>query len=270
MRQTITMATGTTMPTVMTAAAATTIPMATATGTITSMTEAEGRWDGAALVRLMTWLSPAFPVGAFTYSHGLEWAIEEGTVTSAEALRAWIAEVLAFGAGRSDAILLSAAYDASRAGEMDRLFEVAELAHALQPSRERRLEAGAQGMAFARAVGDTWGAPTLLSLAERLKPVPVTYAVAVGAAAADHGLPKAATVEAFLTAFVANLTSAAVRAVPLGQTDGQRVIRDLAPTVAAVASQALLACLDDVGGCALRADVASMLHETQYTRLFRS
>lgn len=233
------------------------------------MTESgSGNLASAALARLMTWLSPAFPVGAFTYSHGLEWAVEDGTVGSAADLTAWIGDILRHGAGWTDAILLAEAYRAI--GEEDRLVGIAELAYALQPSRERRLEAGAQGQAFARAIADTWGAPSLIGLVRRLDPQPVAYAVALGVAGADHGLPLGLLVEGHLTAFAANLVSAAVRAVPLGQTDGQRVIRDVAPVVAEVAGAALTATLDDVGGASLRADIASMLHETQYTRLFRS
>lgn len=218
----------------------------------------------------MTWLSPAFPVGAFTYSHGLEWAVEEGTVTSAAALTAWLSDILRHGAGRSDAILFVTAFRAAAEGRAEDLLEVAELAYALQPSKERRLESGAQGRAFVTAIADTWGAPTLVKLAGRLLPAPVAYPVAVAAAAADHHLPLAETVEAYLTAFTANLVSAAVRAVPLGQTEGQRAIRDLAPLVSIIAADASVASLDDIGGACLRADIASMAHETQYTRLFRS
>ncbi|WP_036838613.1 urease accessory protein UreF [Pleomorphomonas oryzae] len=225
---------------------------------------------GAVLSRLMTWLSPAFPVGAFTYSHGLEWAVEDGTVTSPAALTAWLSDILRHGAGRSDAILLAAAFRAASEDRAQDLFDIAELAYALQPSRERRLESGAQGRAFVTAIADTWGAPMLVELAQRLLPHPIAYPVALAVAAADHRLPLIETVEAYLTAFAANLVSAAVRAVPLGQTDGQRVIRDLAPVISAVAADALIASLDDIGGACLRADIASMAHETQYTRLFRS
>lgn len=241
--------------------------------TATTMTEAADETrapDGAAIARLMTWLSPAFPVGAFTYSHGLERAIEDGAVTSAASLSAWIEGVVRHGAGRSDAIMAADAWRAARAGDADRLAAVADLALALQPSRERRLEAGAQGRAFAVAIGSTWGAPTLERLVAARADAPVAYAVAVAVAGADHGIPLASLVEAALNAFVANLVSAAVRAVPLGQTDGQRVIRDLAPVVAEVAAEAVSADAQDVGGAALAADLASMRHETQYTRLFRS
>jgi len=247
------------------------MPTSTTVTTTTGGTVVEADPTAASdLVKLMTWLSPAFPVGAFTYSHGLEWAVEDGTVRDRDGLAAWVGDVVRHGAGRSDAVLLARAYRTAAAGRAADLVATADLAFALQPSKERRLEAGAQGRAFVGAIEATWGAPMLAALAEAAKPTPVTYAVAVGVAAADHGLALPMVVEAFLTAFVANLVSAAVRAVPLGQTDGQRVLRDLAPVVAAVAAEALAADPDDVGGVALRADIASMKHETQYTRLFRS
>ena len=238
--------------------------MAPRTATVTgiAMTDrAAGHGSpGDGLMTLMTWLSPAFPVGAYTYSHGLEWAIEDGTVTSAAAAAGWIGDVLRHGAGRSDVILLAEAYRAAAGRDGGRLREVAALAFALQPSRERRLEAGAQGKAFVTAIAATWSSASLERLAAEIAPTPVTYPVAVGVAAADHGLPLPIVAEAFLTAFVANLVSAAVRAVPLGQTDGQRVIRDLAPVAAAVAGSGLEADLDDIGGAAFRADIASMKH----------
>jgi urease accessory protein len=231
----------------------------------------EGRpADGAALFRLMTWLSPAFPVGAFTYSHGLEQVIEDGVVARAADLSVWIEGILRHGAGRSDAVILAEAFRAARAADDARLAAVADLAVALQPSRERRLEAAAQGRAFAQAIDATWDSPTLARLVAARAADAIAYPVAVAVTGADHAVPLGALAEAYLTAFAANLVSAAVRAVPLGQTDGQRVVRDLAPVVSRVAAEALAAPADDVGGAALRADIASMRHETQYTRLFRS
>ncbi len=231
------------------------------------------------LLTLQVWLSPAFPVGGFTYSHGLEWAIEAGDVTSAATLEAWLRDVLEHGAGRSDAIFLAQAHAATAAGDLDRLAEVIELAAAFQPSKERRLEATAQGAAFVRAVCDTWDDGRFADLVGRLAPrfprplfetVPWTHAVAVGVAAAVSRISLAAVLPAHGQAFAANVISAGVRAVPLGQSDGLRVLRRLAPVVRRIALEAATARLDDVGGAALRADIASMKHETQYTRLFRS
>ena len=231
------------------------------------------------LLTLQVWLSPAFPVGGFTYSHGLEWAIEAGDVTSAASLEAWLGDVLVHGAGRSDAIFLARAHAATVAGDLVGLAEVIELAAAFQPSKERRLEATAQGAAFVRAVADTWDDGGLADLLARLAPhfprpifetVPWTHAVAVGVAAAVGGIAVEATIPAHIQAFAANVISAGVRAVPLGQSDGLRVLRRLAPVVRRIAAEAATASLDDVGGATILADIASMKHETQYTRLFRS
>lgn len=221
---------------------------------------------------LQTWLSPAFPVGGFAYSHGLEWAVEDGSVRDLDSLVAWLGGVLRHGAGRSDAILLAHAWRAVRGRDPASLAAVAELAAALQPTRERRLEAVAQGEAFLKAVRATWPCAALEAVATQFAAarISATLPVAIGSAAAAHGLPLPATLAAATVAFLANLSSAAVRLVPLGQTDGQRAIAALMPDVLVIAAEAETASLDEVGGASLRADVASALHETQYTRLFRS
>ena len=144
---------------------------------------------------------------------------------------------------------------------------MADLAAAFVPSAERRLETLAQGAAFLAAVEAVWPHPAIEGLAARAE---VAYPVAVGACAAAHGLPLAATAQAFMQAFAANLVSAGVRLIPLGQTDGLRVVARLEPLIPRVVADALAAGLDDVGGAAVAADIASMRHETQYTRLFRS
>jgi urease accessory protein len=223
-----------------------------------------------ALKKLLAWLSPAFPVGGFSYSHGLEWAIEDGTVKTAADLEAWVAAILRHGAGRSDGILLAHAHRAAVADDAAALDEINALAIAFQPTKERHLEATAQGRAFLTTVAATWPNDRLAGLAGHFKDRPVAYAVAVGIATGCHDVPPGATLNAFLGAFAANLVSAAIRAVPLGQTEGQRVIANLSPVVEEIAATAATASLDELGGAAWRADIASMKHETQYTRLFRS
>jgi urease accessory protein len=247
------------------------------------------------LYLLLAWLSPSFPVGAYTYSHGLEWAVEDGTVTSAATLEAWLGDILAHGAGRSDAVLLVHAMARASRGDTAGVRELLELSLALQPSSERRLEATAQGDAFITAIRAGWppepadkaagpsaepsgdgGAPALAvfgSLTDGQEAVTRggwTYPLALAVSAAAWGIAPRATVEGFLHALAANLVSAAIRAVPLGQSDGQRVMNALRPRVLALADEALAAPPDDIGGCAFLADIASMRHETQYTRLFRS
>ena len=163
----------------------------------------------AHLLRLMTWLSPAFPVGAFGYSHGLETVIRDGTVGSADTLCAWIAGLIEHGSGWTDAVLFTAAW---RSADATGLAEIADLAAALAPSLERRRETLGQGEAFLTAAR-AWG-PASLSAD------PIAYPVAVAAVAAASEVPLEPALTAWLHAFAANLISVAVRAVPLGQTDG--------------------------------------------------
>lgn len=211
------------------------------------------------ILRLLAWLSPAFPTGAYAYSHGLEWAVETGDVTDSETLSAWLADVLAHGAGRNDAIVLRHAHRA--AADPAALAELAELAAATAPCRERQAETLDQGAAFVLA-GAPWGTPKL--------PPRVPYPVAVGAMAGWHGIDEDSTATGYLQAVTGNLISAAVRLVPLGQSAGLAVLASLEPVVLHIAAATRDATLDDLGGCAFRSDMASMQHETQYTRLFRS
>lgn len=205
------------------------------------------------LLRLLTWLSPAFPVGGFGYSHGLETAIREGLIRDAAGLEAWIAGLVELGSGWTDAVLLAAAWR----GEA----EVAELAEALAPSLERRRETMAQGEAFLTAVR-AWTLDTPRGA--------VPYPVAVGAScrAADIPLPDALT--AWLHGFTATLVSVAVRAIPLGHTDAVRVLAALEPLILAAAHRAAGSTLDDLGACTLVSDICAMRHETVDGRLFIS
>ncbi len=233
-----------------------------------------------ALLRLLAWLSPAFPTGGFAYSHGIEWAVESGDITDETSLHAWLADILAHGAGRSDAILLHHAHRA--ASDAGALAEIAELAEAAAPSRERRKETLDQGTAFMLAVA-AWQRPLSApgggegrgeggdpQAPAMPSPVPTPYPVAVGALAGAHNIDAHAAACGYLQAFTANLISAAVRLVPLGQSAGLRVLAALEPTLLATAAEVAHATLDDLGGCAFRSDLAAMRHETQYTRLFRS
>lgn len=220
------------------------------------------------LARLMTWLSPAFPVGGFSYSHGLEWEVEAGKVRDGAALAAWIEDVLVHGAGRTDAIFLAEAWRALATNDAQHLAGTVEMTAAFAPSAERRLETLAQGAAFITAVKAVWPHPALDRLAQET--ADIAYPVAVGVCCAAHGLPLPETAQAFVQAFAANLVSAGVRLIPLGQTDGLRVIARLEPLIPRIVADALGAGLDDIGGVAVLADIASMRHETQYTRLFRS
>jgi urease accessory protein len=215
--------------------------------------------DAALIMRLLTWLSPAFPTGAFAYSHGLEWAVETQDIRDGKTLRGWLSDVIAHGSTRTDTILLRLAHRG--ANDPCALRELAALARATAAGRERQDEATNQGRAF-RLAAAGWGVPEL--------PDDTPYAVAVGAMAGAHGIDEDTTASAYLQAFTSNLISAAVRLVPLGQTTGLQTLVALEPVILATVAATEYATIDDLGGCAFRSDLAAMRHETQYTRLFRS
>jgi urease accessory protein len=219
--------------------------------------------------RLAIWFSPAFPVGAFAYSHGLEWAAERGWVRDRIGLEAWLADLLRHGGPANDLILLKSSAAAMQGQRLRELSDLNELACALQPSAERRLEAIQQGNAFLQLMRTTWPFADVDTVVQRLAP-DTAYPVAVGAATAGHAIPVEQALFAYAMAFVSTITSAAVRLSVVGQTDGQRVVAALIPAMQTAAERARHATLGDLGGAAFRADIASLAHETQYTRLFRS
>ena len=212
------------------------------------------------LLRLLTWLSPAFPVGMFGWSHGLEQAIADGTVTDGDGLIAWISGLVEFGSGWTDAVLLAASHAA--AGDPDRLREVADLAAALAPSAERLAETMGQGTAFLNAVGAWPKARPALG--------PAPWPVAVGAACGLADVALEDSIAATLHAFAGNLVSVALRAIPLGQIEGVRVMAAVEPVILATAARAARSTLVDLGSAALMSDIAAMRHETLQPRLFLS
>lgn len=213
--------------------------------------------DSADILTLAQWLSPAYPVGAFSYSHGLETAISDLTVTDPESLFAWVAEVLKHGSGRADALLLAAAFRCDNAAD---LAEIDATCRAFAPARERLLETELQGTAFAQTTAAIW----------QLDLPALCYPVAVGRAARLLGLPQGLTSAMYLQAFSGNIVSAGIRLVPLGQTDGQRLIRQLAPLCGEIADATQHGDLGQLSGTAFLADIAAMRHETQHTRIFRT
>lgn len=218
--------------------------------------------DTVALVRLMTWLSPAFPVGAFSYSSGLEQAVADGDVGDAQTLRGWLLSLLAHGNLWNDAVLLAAAHRAF--DDAERLAEIAALAGALSGSAERHLETMLQGGAFLTAAA-SWPHPVLDALGEA-----AAYPVAVGAVSAAHGIGAEAALAAFLHAVASNLVSVAIRCGVIGQKNAVSVLAGLEAEIIALAAAAAGSTLDDLGSATIRADIASLRHETLPTRLFRS
>ncbi|WVT75411.1 urease accessory protein UreF [Sinorhizobium chiapasense] len=220
------------------------------------------RADTQALLRLATWLSPAFPVGAFSYSSGLEQVIHDRLVTDAAELRSWLETVICHGSGWNDALLLAESYRAS--GDAARLAAAAGLAEALAGSHERHAETMLQGQAFL-AAARSWPHPVFDALSET-----VAYPVAVGAVAGGHQTGLEPALAAFLNASVSNAVSVAIRCGVTGQRDGVGVIAALEPVIAATASKAATASLDDLGSATIMADISTLRHETLHSRLFRS
>ena len=217
------------------------------------------------LYRLMSWLSPTYPVGAYSFSHGLEYAVEAGLVVDRASTLDWIATVMTAGNGFADLVFVAAAWDSDPA----ELASLNEYVLAFQGTAELRLESTAQGRAFVSVTGDAWPCAATDALAA-VSPDDLTYAVAVGAIARSHDIDKRDALLAYAHAFAANLVSAAVRLVPLGQTDGQRITADLLTTCVAATERALVTAVNDVSTSTPMVDIASMKHEHQYTRLFRS
>jgi urease accessory protein len=227
--------------------------------------KAQGSRGDSVILPLFAWLSPSYPVGCYAYSHALEWAVEAGDVSDETTLVAWLTDLLTLGLGRNDAILLSHAYRAVEQGHLRDLGTVNELALALSPSAELYLETSQQGRSFLDATLAAWPSP-------RLPPLEgdVAFPVAIGMAAAAHGVPLPITLQAYLFGLVQTLVSAAIRLAPIGQTAGIRVSAALAGTAQDIARQGMTLTLDDIGGSTFRADLGSFHHENQYTRLFRS
>ncbi len=236
------------------------------------MSNEQYRCPALALLRLQSWLSPAFPTGSYSYSHGLEWAVESGYVYDRESLVGWLEADLRYGSGRNEAIFFSEAWRSAVDDDRARLFEIAELAAAFRGTSEFALESSRQGMACRATLCQVWPDGLLNWLSETLseRAVPPVLGVVLAVASARQRIPVSLALPAFLQSYVANLVTAGVRLIPLGQTQGQLAIAALEQPVLAASEQAKNATIDELGSAAFMVDLASMAHETQYTRLFRS
>ncbi|WP_376871121.1 urease accessory protein UreF [Albirhodobacter sp. R86504] len=206
------------------------------------------------LLSLVQWLSPAFPTGGYAYSHGLEWAVSQGDVHDAQTVEGWLADVLEHGAAWGDAVILACVL---RGADPEAL---SDTVYAMAGSKERLRETCEQGAAFAlaaHAIGVAQG---------RAYPLPI----AVGLAAVGLDLPPEHVIATYLHSFASNLTSAAVRFVPLGQNAGQGVLRGLHPLIHRLAVRATQSTPDDITTAAFGAEIAAMAHETQTVRIFKT
>ena len=216
------------------------------------------------LYRLISWLSPSFPIGAYMFSHGLEYAAEAGLVSNRTELQDWIETVLRFGTGRVDAMLIRAAYEATE----EELQDIIELASAMKGTSELSKESLSQGQAFKRTVESAWHCD--LSGIRQGESLQGPYSVSVALACKGSNIPLTDVLTAYLHAFASNLVSAAMRLIPIGQTDGQMTVASMANVVADVVDDAIRSPLTDIGSSTSMVDWTSMQHESQHTRLFRS
>jgi urease accessory protein len=223
-------------------------------------------------LRLQAWLSPIFPTGSYSYSHGLEWAVQEGAVSDRVSLVDWLGADLRYGSGRNDAIFFHEAWSSAALCDQPRLLEIAELAAAFRGTSELALESAQQGTANHATLSHVWPDSFLNEVAQTLvnHQIPLSVALVLGMRCAKQGIPLAFALPAFLQTYVANFVTAGVRLIPLGQTDGQVAIAALEDTVLATSEEAATATIHDLGSAAFMVDLASMSHEIQYTRLFRS
>jgi urease accessory protein len=236
------------------------------------MSDEQCRITPLALLRLQSWLSPAFPTGSYSYSHGLEWAVEAGHTHDRKTLVDWLEADLRHGSGRNEAIFFSEAWRCDMDHDRAKLIEIAELAAAFRGTSEFALESSQQGAACLATLRRVWPDEVLEWLSEILceRHVQPALAVVLGVRSARQSIPASLALPAFLQSYIANLVTAGVRLIPLGQTDGQLAIAELEEAVLAASAQAESSTIDDLGSAAFLVDLTSMAHETQYTRLFRS
>ena len=236
------------------------------------MSDQQHRISQLALLRQQSWLSPAFPTGSYSYSHAIEWAAEAGYIHDRKSLVDWLEADLCYGSGRNEAIFFIEAWRCATEDNCEKLLEIAELAAAFRGTSEFARETSQQAVSCLATLRRVWPDPFLETLSELLSELRIApvLSVVLGVRAATQNIPATLALPAFLQSYLANLVTAGVRLVPLGQTDGQLAIAELEGAVLAVAAQAECATIHDLGSAAFMVDLASASHETQYTRLFRS
>jgi urease accessory protein len=236
------------------------------------MSDQHCRFSPLSLLRQQSWLSPAFPTGSYSYSHAIEWAVETGDIHDRKSLVDWLEADLCYGSGRNEAIFFMEAWRCATEDDCEKLIEVAELAAAFRGTSEFARETSQQAASCLATLRRVWPHALIDALSELLSELRIAPVLSVvfGVRAATQDIPAMLALPAFLQSYIANLVTAGVRMIPLGQTDGQLGIAELEPAVLAVAAQAEEATIHDLGSAALMVDLASASHETQYTRLFRS
>ena len=202
---------------------------------------------------LQAWFSPAFPIGAFSYSHGMESAIQNRLVTDAISLKSWIALLLSHGSGRNDGLFLKAAFEG--------VAEANRLCLALCGSKERLCETTELGQAFSRVVNASYNVKL---------PDQMAYPIAIGMAARQISLDLTLTLQSYLQAFASNLISVGVRSIPIGQQAGQDCLIGLCPVIEDITKEIKSASLDELGSATFVSDLMAMKHENSTPRIYRT
>jgi urease accessory protein len=249
--------------------------MATITSTMTRpiiMSDQPHRFSTLSFLRQQSWLSPTFPTGSYSYSHAIEWAVEMGHIHDRESLVDWLEADLCYGSGRNDVIFFIEAWRSAKRNDCVKLFKIAELAAAFRGTSEFALEASQQAASCLATLRRVWPDPFIETLSELLSEFRIAPALSVvlAVSAVTQDIPSTIALPCFLQSYLANLVAAGIRLVPLGQTDGQLTIAALEEAVLSASLEAEQTTIEDLGSAGFMVDLASALHETQYTRLFRS
>ena len=222
--------------------------------------------DGLPELRLMQLVSPALPIGAFTYSQGLEWAVESGQVSGAEAVYDWLLGQIEDGLTYLDLPVLKRLYQAIENSNLESVIYWAEYLLASRETSELRQEEVNRGRALSRLLTELeiedavqYQAAMLLGQLPGFALAAVTWNISLQQAALGYSW-----------GWLENQVAAAIKLVPLGQTAGQKLQLQLAEVIPQAVNRALSVDDDEMGASAPAMAIASSLHETQYTRLFRS
>tara|TARA_B100001248_G_scaffold129623_1_gene97190 strand:- start:147 stop:860 length:714 start_codon:yes stop_codon:yes gene_type:complete len=218
---------------------------------------------------VLTWFSPSYPIGSYAYSHGLEYAVEEGLVKDPQTLLGWIRDLLFFGTGYNDSIIINSIYDSVANDNCVEFDYISQIANAIKPTKEIALESYQQGVSFKNILMDVYSNSNLTFYLNRLDDC-ITYPSVVGVAGGIFEVEKKLLLHSYLHAFTSNILSAALRIMPIGQTEIQKIIFQMKGNVEEMTNKSLGLSLSDLGSSVFISDWASSKHQNQYTRLFRS
>jgi urease accessory protein len=223
--------------------------------------------DNTALLCLLQLASPALPVGAYSYSEGLETLIDTGTIENKQSLKHWLEQELRYGAIRLEAAVMVRAYNSAKLGDIEALSYWNNWLSAARETEELRSSSWQMGRSLIRLLLEL---QPQLAQSANVVGNPCNYAIAFGIAAAHWQIDLSAAILGYLHSWTTNLITAGVKLIPIGQTAGQQLLLEIHANLSSAAQEILALEDDDLNSCGWGLSLASMAHETQYTRLFRS